>query len=99
MDILGGKQDVDLGRAHVTFPKTKNGEARGVPLHPRVVAALANLEGRKGEVFRKPNGKPYGRPKARGDDPDDMDRSAGARIRNAFAGAVERGARYAGSPS
>ena len=39
-------------RAHVTFPKTKNGEARGVPLHPRVVAALANLPHREGEVFR-----------------------------------------------
>jgi integrase len=82
--------NVDLGRAHVTFPKTKNGEARGVPLHPRVVAALANLKGRDGEVFRKPNGKPYTRPKAKTDDPNHMDRSAGARIRTAFAGAVER---------
>ena len=40
-------RDVDLGRAHVSFPKTKNGEARGVPLHPRVVAALANLKGQE----------------------------------------------------
>src|SRR5262245_60342402 len=32
-------RNVDLNRAHVTFPKTKNGEARGVPLHSRVVAA------------------------------------------------------------
>lgn len=83
-------QDVDLSRAHVTFPRTKNGEARGVPLHPRVVAALASLKGREGEVFRKPNGKPYERPKARGDNPDHMDRSAGTRIAKAFAGAVER---------
>jgi integrase len=38
---------VDLGRGHVTFPKTKN-DARGVPLHPRVCAALANLPHREG---------------------------------------------------
>jgi integrase len=54
-------RDVDLSRAHVQFPKTKNGDARGVPLHPRVVAALANLEGRTGEVFRRPDGRPYSR--------------------------------------
>jgi integrase len=40
-------RDVDLSRGHVMFPKTKNGEARGVPLHARVVAALANLPHRK----------------------------------------------------
>ena len=51
-------RDVDLSRAHVTFPMTKNGEPRGVPLHPRVVAALANLPwDRKGAVFRKPGRK------------------------------------------
>ncbi|MEE8455658.1 MAG: tyrosine-type recombinase/integrase, partial [Limibaculum sp.] len=27
--------NVDLGRAHVVFPETKNGEPRGVPLHSR----------------------------------------------------------------
>ena len=27
-------RDVNLAKAHVTFGKTKNGEARGVPLHP-----------------------------------------------------------------
>ena len=43
--------NVDLERRHVTFPKTKNGEARGVPLHTRVVAALAALPSRKGPVF------------------------------------------------
>jgi integrase len=36
-------RDVDLDRAHATFPKTKNGEARGVPLHPRVTVALKRL--------------------------------------------------------
>ncbi len=77
-------RDVDLARAHITFPKTKNGDARGVPLHPRAVAALANLKGRTGEVFRKPNGKPYSRPK-RADDT-----SAGTRIKTAFGGACRR---------
>lgn len=41
-------RNVDLARAHVMFTKTKNGEARGVPLHPRVVAELANLPHRRG---------------------------------------------------
>ena len=40
---------VDLNRGHVIFGKTKNSEARGVPLHPRVCAALANLPHREGE--------------------------------------------------
>jgi integrase len=75
---------VDLSRAHVSFPKTKNGEARGVPLHPRVVAALANLEGRDGEVFRRPDGGPYSRSRNAGDT------SAGTRIKKAFAGACKR---------
>ena len=55
------RREVDLGRGHVTFPKTKNGEPRGVPLHPRVVAELANLPHRQGEVFRRPDGMPYER--------------------------------------
>jgi integrase len=77
-------RDVDLGRAHVTFPKTKNGEARGVPLHPRVVAALANLKRREGEVFRRPDGRPYDRPRHLDDT------SAGTRITTAFHGASRR---------
>jgi integrase len=76
--------DVDLTRSHVTFPRTKNGEQRGVPLHPRVRAALANLLHREGEVFRRPDGKPYERPRG------DEDTSAGSRIRTAFAGACRR---------
>jgi integrase len=77
-------RDVDLARGHVTFPKTKNGEARGVPLHARVVATLANLPHREGEVFRRPDGKPYERPR------DASDTSAGTRIKRAFKGAVVR---------
>ena len=78
-------RDVDLSRAHVQFPKTKNGDARGVPLHLRAVAALANLKGRAGEVFRRPDGKPYSR--ARNAD----DTSAGSRIKTAFKAACRRG--------
>jgi integrase len=77
-------RDVDLGRAHVQFPKTKNGDARGVPLHPRAVAALANLKGRTGEVFRRPDGKPYSRPRSVDDT------SAGTRIKTAFKAACRR---------
>ena len=51
-------RDVDLSRAHVTFKDTKNGESRGVPMHPRAVAALASVEWkREGAVFRRPAGK------------------------------------------
>lgn len=76
--------NVDLAASHVTFPKTKNGEARGVPLHPRVVAALTAIKGRVGEVFRRPDGAPYERPKHA------EDQSAGSRISTAFSGACRR---------
>lgn len=76
--------NVNLSKAHVAFPKTKNGEARGVPLHPRVVAALANIGHRTGEVFLKPNGQPYSRPKHINDT------SAGSRIKKGFGGAAAR---------
>jgi integrase len=75
---------VDLYRRHVTFPKTKNGQRRGIPLHQRVVIALANLPHREGEVFRRPDGLPYERPK-RSDD-----HSAGTRIKTAFKAACRR---------
>lgn len=44
---------VDLKRAQVQFLDTKNGTDRGVPLHPALVAILANLPHRTGCVFRK----------------------------------------------
>lgn len=54
-------RDVDLQRSHVVFlddefvgRSTKNGESRGVPLHPRAWAALANLKHREGPVFLRP---------------------------------------------
>jgi integrase len=78
-------RNVDLNRGHVIFPKTKNGDARGVPLHQRVLVALANLPHREAEVFRRPDGLPYDRP-----DDDDEDRSAGSCIKTAFRGACKR---------
>jgi len=77
-------REVDLARAHVSFPKTKNGDARGVPLNARVIAALANLPHRDGEIFRRPDGLPYARPKNM------SDTSAGKRIATAFGGACRR---------
>jgi integrase len=67
---------VDLARAHVSFPKTKNGNPRGVPLHRDLVAELANLPGREGTVFRRPDGRPYERP--------------GSKFKTAFHGALRR---------
>jgi integrase len=67
---------VDLARAHVSFPKTKNGHPRGVPLHRDLVAELANLPHRDGEVFRRPDGKSYERP--------------GSKFKTAFHGALRR---------
>ncbi|MCL2430174.1 MAG: site-specific integrase [Alphaproteobacteria bacterium] len=78
--------DLDLKRGHVSFPKTKNGEARGVALHARLTAVLANLPHREGAVFRRPDGLPYERPEA--DDEEHI--SAGSRISTAFAGACRR---------
>jgi len=50
---------VDLSAGHVSIMNVegggvgvKNGDSRGVPLHPRAVAALANLPHRTGAVFR-----------------------------------------------
>jgi integrase len=77
-------RNIDLERGHVSFPKTKNGEARGVPLHPRVVAALKALKHREGEIFRRPDGKPYERPRSI------EDHSAGTRIKTAFRAACGR---------
>lgn len=50
---------VDLDRATVVFAKTKNGEARGVPLSPTVVNALQTIDHRIGAVFLTHLGRPY----------------------------------------
>lgn len=72
-------RDVDLDRRHVQFLKTKNGEARGVPLHGDVVAALAELKERNGNVFRRPDGLPYSEKE-----------DGGGQIKTAFRGACRR---------
>jgi integrase len=46
-------RNIDLQRGQVQFLDTKNGRDRGVPLHPDLVAILANLPHREGCVFRK----------------------------------------------
>ncbi len=75
--------NVDLARRRVVFVDTKNGESRGVPLHGRAFEALANLpiarEGRRGPVFRRPDGQPYA-------DKDD----GGGQIKTAFRAACRR---------
>jgi integrase len=76
--------NLDLAKGQVTFTRTKNGEARSVPLHPRVREALTALPHREGEVFRTPAGMPYARPTG------DGDTSAGSRIGTAFQGACRR---------
>lgn len=77
-------RDVDLDRSHVSFVDTKSDYPRGVPLHGRVVAALANLSHRDGPVFRRPDGMPY-EPLKGGEDT-----SAGTRIGTAFRNACRR---------
>lgn len=52
--------DVDLAEGWAIFRNTKrHGEDRGIPLHPQVVAMLANLPHRKGRVFLTRKGTPY----------------------------------------
>ena len=78
--------NVDLGKAQVTFPRTKNGEPRSVPLHPRILAELAAVKekDRTGNVFRTPSGEPYAGLK------NASDTSAGSRIHTAFSAACKR---------
>jgi integrase len=83
-------RDVDLSACHVNLIDTKNGESRGVPLHPRAVAALANLPwARTGAVFRRPAGKikkagrvwlPY----------EDREGEGGGQVKTAWAGMLRR---------
>lgn len=70
---------VNLKERQVTFPKTKNGEARSVPLPPKAFEALANLPHRLGAVFLTNRGLPY--------QPND---DGGGQIKTAFKGACRR---------
>ncbi|MEY9328130.1 tyrosine-type recombinase/integrase [Sinorhizobium fredii] len=77
---------VNFSMRQVTFPKTKNGEPRSVPLHPRVIHELSRIKHRTGAVFHTHKGLPYDRP-ALGKD---ADTSAGTRISSAFKSACKR---------
>lgn len=70
---------VDLSRKHVSFLKTKSRKPRGVPLHDRAVAELANLPHRSGAVFRRPDRLPY-----------NPQKKNGGQIKTAFSGACRR---------
>ena len=76
--VLSNKTAADP-RAHVVLLDTKNDDHRGMPLHPRAVAALANLQHRTGPVFRRPDKKPY----------EPMD-GEGGQFKTAFRGACRR---------
>lgn len=75
-------RDVDLSRSHAVFEDTKNGDRRGVPLHPKAFAALANLKHRDGAVFRtdRRHGQQAYKPKDDG----------GGQIKTAFRAACKR---------
>lgn len=79
-------RDVDLDRRHVQFIDTKNGTSRGVPLHKRVVEMLRGSNERSGCVFRTNTGAVYARPKPG----QQIDTSAGTRIKTAFKAACRR---------
>jgi integrase len=72
-------REVDLERGHVNFIDTKNGESRGVPLHPRVVEVLRQLPRRSGMVFLTHFGLPYAEKDGEG-----------GQIKTAFKGACRR---------
>ena len=79
-------RSIDVPKRQVTFPKTKNGDSRSVPLHPRALEELLALGHRDGAVFRTPAGQPYSRPA----EDQDADTSAGSRIKTAFTAACRR---------
>lgn len=83
-------RQVDLSRAHVTFLDTKNGEDRGVPLHPRAVAAVASVAWpREGAVFRRPAGK-IGRTGRLWLPYEDREGKGGGQVSTAWAGMCRR---------
>lgn len=84
-------REVDLSAGHVAFLDTKNGESRGVPLHPRAVAALANLPHRQGAVFRR--ALPYTTAKGKRvplGEPYEVREGGGGQIKTAWAGMCRR---------
>src|SRR5690606_39238324 len=51
--------DVDVEGRWIVIPKSKPGDARGVPMHEFLVPVLTNLKERGGILFRSVRGKPY----------------------------------------
>ena len=99
-------RDVDLDRRQVQFLNrssggygTKSDDNRGVPLHPRAVAALSALPHRKGAVFRRPakGGSTTATPteKNPGLPYEDREGAGGGQVKTAWAGMLRR----AGSPT
>lgn len=72
--------DVDLAASKVVLRDTKNGDDRPAGLPPAAVVALANLPGRKDEVFRRDDGESYA----------DKGRQEGGQIKKAFGTACRR---------
>lgn len=68
--------DVDLTHDRVVLRDTKNGTDRIVALPTAAKLALANLKGRSGAVFRRPDGRPYA----------DKERISGGQIKTAWRG-------------
>jgi len=60
------ERDVDLRASKVTFRGTKGGRDRTYVMPPRAVGALEALPSREGNVFRRPDGKPYTAKEAEG---------------------------------
>jgi len=87
-------QNVDLQHARVVFVGerddggrgTKSGNDRIVDLPPRAVAALANLSGREGRVFRRHDGEPF----RRTSESKDGKWFGGGQVKHSFATAVEK---------
>ena len=70
---------VTVNEFEISRLDTKNDDRRGMPLHPRALAALANLPHRAGKVFRRPDKQLY--------EPKDGE---GGQIKTAFKGACRR---------
>lgn len=85
-------RQVDLSACHVTFLDTKNSDNRGVPLHPRAVAALANMPHRTGAVFRRHYGNEKLAPNKRaiGDPYVHRGGVGGGQVKTAWAGMLKR---------
>src|SRR5262249_14560368 len=75
---LDGLQ-VDWANRCIRFGRTPTKQPRTVPLTEPVISALASLPHREGEVFRRPDGKPYARKEV-----------AGGEIKTAFRAACRR---------